>query len=710
MSRIGWRLALLLLFLLWLPVLPAQAGPSQTRQTESPAADALGTWTPTGSMTTARWVHSLTLLPTGLVLAVGGRDAAGDFLASAELYNPATGTWTPTGSMATARAGHSATLLANGKVLVAGGSAVAGHATPVLDSVELYDPATGTWTPTASMHTARSEHRAVQLLDGKVLVIGGYNPFEIAITSTELYDPETGQWTDTGSLNVARSGEGAVLLPNGKVLVAGGFGDGSSSAELYDPATEAWTLVAPMSIERTGDVTTLLATGRVLAAGWGSAAELYDPASNTWTPTGSRSNASHDSRAVLLSNGNVLRVGGEDPPLVTALATAEIYDVASGTWSSAGSMHTARGFFHAAVLLPSGQVLVAGGTTRDGTVFDSAELYTPAALIPPALGNLLSNPGFELDADGDSHADDWTSNPAVTRSQLQIHHGSYALQHQVDLDSSYTIQQHVANLQPGLPFAFSGWVNVPSLSASSHFSLSLAVDWRDITGTITGTSTLLPITQTTQGWTFDDGVVTAPKGAASADVQMAVHNFQGTFYVDDLFFGNLLSNAGFEQDSNHDERADGWQPEPLAERTTSAVHGGSYALYLHGTDNAVYDIASTPISDIVATKQYRVSAAVKIPATSDAFHFDVLMDWQDAQGNVITNTLVRRFTKANHGVWRLMDETVTAPSGAERAVLRLLVTSLSGSIYLDDVAIYPYEPLTEMNLPFVERAPKVVKP
>jgi hypothetical protein len=85
------------------------------------------------------------LLPNGKVLVTGGGDGTSS-LASAELYDPAGGTWTATASLATARAIHTATLLPNGKVFVAGGY----DGVSSLASAELYDVGLGfdqTWSP-----------------------------------------------------------------------------------------------------------------------------------------------------------------------------------------------------------------------------------------------------------------------------------------------------------------------------------------------------------------------------------------------------------------------------------------------------------------------------------------------------------------------------------------------------------------------------------
>src|SRR5436190_15228729 len=128
----------------------------------------------TGSLATARNGHTATLLPNGKVLVAGGRNG-NSILASAELYDPASGTWSATGSFATARFFHTATLLPNGKVLVAGGAIVSFPSVVVSASAELYDPASGMWTATGSLNTARYQHTATLLPNGKVLVAAGHD-------------------------------------------------------------------------------------------------------------------------------------------------------------------------------------------------------------------------------------------------------------------------------------------------------------------------------------------------------------------------------------------------------------------------------------------------------------------------------------------------------------------------------------------------------
>src|SRR5690348_16113612 len=131
-----------------------------------------GEWDFTNKLTSPRESHTTTLLPSGKVLVAAGGSDEDSSSATTELYDPATKVWSATGSLTGRRNNQSATLLPNGMVLVAGGYDTSfGGGT--LATCELYDPATGTWSTTGSMHDPRLGHSAILLNTGKVLVVAG---------------------------------------------------------------------------------------------------------------------------------------------------------------------------------------------------------------------------------------------------------------------------------------------------------------------------------------------------------------------------------------------------------------------------------------------------------------------------------------------------------------------------------------------------------
>jgi hypothetical protein len=137
-------------------------------------------------MSTARTSPNVVRLPTGKVLVVGGSDTAGNPLASTELYDPITGAFSPAGNMSTTREDNRTPLQDNGKVLiVAGRSGIANSS--VLDSTELYDVATGTFTLTGSLGTARQDPSSSPLPNGQHLIAGGSDSAGNALASAELY-------------------------------------------------------------------------------------------------------------------------------------------------------------------------------------------------------------------------------------------------------------------------------------------------------------------------------------------------------------------------------------------------------------------------------------------------------------------------------------------------------------------------------------------
>ncbi len=101
-------------------------------------------------------------------------DFAGKFLAEAEVWDPTTG-FEPAGTLTIGRTAHSATLLPDGRVAIIGGVTGLeqdGVYLETLDSVEIWDPATQAFHRGQQLTEARTEHSAIAVGDGSVLILG----------------------------------------------------------------------------------------------------------------------------------------------------------------------------------------------------------------------------------------------------------------------------------------------------------------------------------------------------------------------------------------------------------------------------------------------------------------------------------------------------------------------------------------------------------
>lgn len=241
-------------------------------------------------MSVPRVSHTATLLPDGRVLIAGGyagvaNQAFAGATATAELYDPRSGTFTPTGQMSVPRFSHTATLLNSGKVLIAGGERGGPYPEPA--TAELYDPVTGSFTPTGNMTAARAQHLATRLVDGTVLIVPSGDQDD---HGAELYEPATRtfnrtNWTtdDAGDYAV---GATATLTTSGKVLVTLNPQEcdyPGMAAGLYDSASGQFIATRDPVAGFCYPQATLLSDGSVLiAGGWwflGPIAQIYDPAS-----------------------------------------------------------------------------------------------------------------------------------------------------------------------------------------------------------------------------------------------------------------------------------------------------------------------------------------------------------------------------------------------------------------------------------------------
>lgn len=285
-----------------------------------------GTWVDYPNMFNRRERHQATLMPAGWILVTGGLD--GIPLRDCELIDPQNRRYEALPPMNDVRYEHSATFLSAGKVLVVGSKdydrgLASCEIFETLETARAGDPG-WRWRRTGSLTFGRGKHRAVKLLDGRVLVIGGVHKYAPTATC-EVFDPHSETWSLAPSMYYPREGHTATLLSDGRVLVTGGDVGGSElfSCEIFDPIANnghgAWTLLPSTIYPRKNHTATLVKNRFLIVAGaWRTgqgdrSTEVIDLGLPyyQWYPGPEMLEDRSNHTATLLNDGRLILIGGE---------------------------------------------------------------------------------------------------------------------------------------------------------------------------------------------------------------------------------------------------------------------------------------------------------------------------------------------------------------------------------------------------------------
>jgi N-acetylneuraminic acid mutarotase len=231
-----------------------------------------GHWLPRADMPAARQEIASAVL-NGKIYVIAGYDADVRSTTDVYAYNPATDTWTTVASLPAAN-NHNAAAVAGGKLYAFAG---------VSRATFVYDEANNSWSFVANMLYGHSQTPAVGVIDDKIYCVGG----ETSKVLLEVFDPATNTWTERAPMKVGRNHcAGGVI--NGKFYVAAGRGvSGADTAlEVYDPQTNSWTTLASMPTPRSG-VAAGVVNGELYVMGGEVGGvhpevEVYNPTTNSW--------------------------------------------------------------------------------------------------------------------------------------------------------------------------------------------------------------------------------------------------------------------------------------------------------------------------------------------------------------------------------------------------------------------------------------------
>ena len=180
-----------------------------------------------------------------------------------------------------------------GKIYTAGGGGLHGFpvATSSYDRLLIYDIRNDRWELSSPM-SMNHRYCEVGLLDGKIWVIGGFNYnvpaniprkgwSDILTNTVEIYDPGTGTWSLGPQLDVPR-GETVACTMAGRLYVFGSTGKEIFSTLSIGPGETKWRTepAAPVPIWQTDGCA--VNDKAYIVIGRSKGMIMYDPATQTW--------------------------------------------------------------------------------------------------------------------------------------------------------------------------------------------------------------------------------------------------------------------------------------------------------------------------------------------------------------------------------------------------------------------------------------------
>ena len=215
-----------------------------------------------------------TAVVEGLVYTMGGMNmvtSPESYLDTVEVYDPEADTWESAAPMPVPRITAAVGVIGD-QVYLAGGYFWDGVETGFLDRLDRFDPVTGTWAELAPMSQPRSLAAGV-VLDGLFYVIGGWTDTgrgNAILGTVEVFDPASGTWTTRTPVPHVREAATAVNV-GGRVLLAGGW-DGTPAGYLWDmlfyhPDQDVWPALTPLSLFRCSLAGTVLTDRYALFVG-----------------------------------------------------------------------------------------------------------------------------------------------------------------------------------------------------------------------------------------------------------------------------------------------------------------------------------------------------------------------------------------------------------------------------------------------------------